>query len=82
MTGSSRRPRPTCYHLRVEGRLAPDWSAWFGGLTVTPGSDGTTSLTGVVADQAQLHGLLARVRDLGVTLLSVEVVEPAGETPT
>jgi hypothetical protein len=59
------------YELRVDGHLDPHWSTWFGGLTLTHGDDGTTTLRGPVADQAELHGLLARVRDLGATLLSV-----------
>ena len=76
---SGRRELPTSYRLRVDGHLDARWSSWFAGLTLTPESDGTTSLTGVVADQAQLHGLLAKVRDLGVVLLSVQVDEPGGE---
>ena len=51
-------------------------SAWFDNLTLTHEDDGTTSLTGAVSDQAQLHGLLTKVRDLGVTLISVELIEP------
>lgn len=68
---------PTHYELRIEGHLDPHWSAWFGGLTVIPEEDGTTTLRGVVSDQAELHGLLAKVRDLGVTLLLVQ----ASDTP-
>jgi hypothetical protein len=69
------------YRLRVAGRLDQHWSAWFGGLSVAHEDDGSTSLTGAVADQAELHGLLAKIRDLGVTLISVTVVEPTKETP-
>lgn len=76
MTRSFRQQVPACYKLRVAGHLEDHWSPWFGDLTLTPENDGTTSLTGVVADQAQLHGLLAKIRDLGVTLLSVEVIDP------
>lgn len=76
MTRSRSRPAPTSYRLRVDGHLDAHWSPWFAGLTLTPEGDGTTSLTGVVADQAQLHGLLAKVRDLGVTLLSVQADDP------
>ena len=61
------------YTLRVAGRLDPRWVAWFDGFTVTCEADGTTTLRGTVADQAQLHGLLAKIRDLGVVLVSVEV---------
>jgi hypothetical protein len=67
---------PAWYRLRVAGRIDDHWAAWFGGLTLTHDRDGTTSLTGQVRDQAELHGLLAKVRDLGVTLISVAVVEP------
>ncbi|MEO6143174.1 MAG: hypothetical protein ABIP19_04270 [Dermatophilaceae bacterium] len=73
---SSRRERPACYELRVEGHLDDHWSAWFGDLTLTRESDGTTSLCGLVSDQAELHGLLMKVRDLSVTLISVSVVDP------
>jgi GTPase len=67
---------PATYRLRVAGHLDHHWSSWFGDLTLTHAHDGTTSLTGAVADQAQLHGLLGKIRDLGLTLLSVEVVDP------
>jgi hypothetical protein len=63
------------YELRVDGRLDARWSEWFEGLVVDAGDDGTSTLTGPVADQAQLHGILARLRDLGVTLLSCQVLE-------
>lgn len=68
---------PTAYRLRVDGHLGAHWSTWFAGFAVSHEDDGTTTLTGAVADQAQLHGLLARVRDLGLTLLSVQVHGPA-----
>jgi hypothetical protein len=75
-----RQQAPACYRLRVDGHLDDHWSAWFGDLTLTQEGDGTTSLTGLVSDQAELHGLLRKVRDLGVTLISVAVIEP-GEQP-
>lgn len=62
---------PCTYELRIEGRLDPRWSVWFDGFTLTHQDDGTTTLRGVVKDQSELHGLLARVRDVGATLLSV-----------
>jgi hypothetical protein len=71
------------YELRVAGHLDDHWSAWFGELTLTRHDDGTTALTGPIADQAQLHGVLAAVRDLGVTLLSLQACDPdadAGES--
>jgi hypothetical protein len=71
MTNSSRGQDPVSYDIRVLGHLDPHWSTWFTGLTLTHQDDGTTSLHGVVTDQAELHGLLAKVRDLGATLLSV-----------
>jgi hypothetical protein len=67
------------YQLRVEGHLDEHWSTWLGDLTLTHDSDGTTSLRGAVSDQAELHGLLMKVRDLGVTLISVVVVDPSGD---
>ena len=74
-------PHPAVYQLRIAGRLDQHWSPWFGGLTVTHEDDGNTSLTGAVADQAELHGLLAKIRDLGVTLISVTVIDPAEAAP-
>lgn len=59
------------YELRVAGRIDPRWSEWFAGFTLVPGSDGTTTLRGVITDQSQLHGILARIRDLGLPLISV-----------
>jgi hypothetical protein len=64
------------YELRVAGHLDDHWSGWLGDLTLTRHDDGTTALTGRVADQAHLHGLLAAVRDMGVTLLSLQVCDP------
>jgi hypothetical protein len=63
---------PARYRIRIRGHLDPSWSAWFDSLTVTQADDGTTELTGPLADQAALFGLLARLRDLGATLLLVE----------
>ncbi len=60
--------------IRIKGHIAPHWSDWFAGLTVTQ-TDDETILTGEVLDQAALYGLLARVRDLGLSLLSVKNVE-------
>jgi hypothetical protein len=76
MTRSPQRQAPAGYRLRVAGHLDDHWTAWFGGLILTHESDGTTSLSGVVSDQAQLHGLLMKVRDLGVILISVEAIDP------
>jgi hypothetical protein len=79
MTRRPRRPVPAGYRLRVDGHLDDHWSAWFGDLTLTHHSDGTTSLSGIVADQAALHGLLRKVRDLGIALISVEVIDPSDD---
>jgi hypothetical protein len=69
------------YEIRVRGRLDSRWSAWFDGLTVAAGANGETVLTGPVADQAALHGLLAKVRDLGLPLIAVNPVDgEAGES--
>jgi hypothetical protein len=59
------------YTIRLQGHLDPSWSAWFDGLTVTNHADGEAELTGPVIDQAALHGLLLKVRDLGLPLVSV-----------
>jgi hypothetical protein len=64
------------YDIRIKGHLDGRWSDWFDGLSFTHASDGTTIIHGPVADQAALHGLLARVRDLGLQLISVTHSEP------
>jgi len=61
--------------IRVQGQVDEQWSEWFEGLTVTPTDEGDTLLTGVVVDQAAFHGLLTKVRDLGLPLLSVNSAE-------
>jgi hypothetical protein len=66
------------YQIRVQGQLDSSWSAWFDGLTVTALENGETMLTGPIADQAALHGLLTKVRDLGLTLLAVHSVKVNG----
>ncbi len=67
---------PAIYAIRLKGHLDDRWVGWFGGLTITLEEDGCTLLTGPVVDQAALHGLLKKVRDLGMPLLSVNRVEP------
>jgi hypothetical protein len=66
--------RAVRYEIRVEGMLDEHWSAWFDGLQVTSGRHGETVIAGPVTDQAALHGLLAKVRDLGLPLVSVHRV--------
>ena len=68
--------RPTVYQIRIKGHLGPRWSGWFDGLTITQQEGGETLLTGPVADQAALHGLLRKVRDLGMPLISAVRLEP------
>jgi hypothetical protein len=65
------RPEARLYEVRLMGHLDARWATWFEGLTVTRQADGTTVLSGPIADQAALHGLLQRVRDLGIPLISV-----------
>ena len=67
--------QPNFYEIRVQGHLAPRWSESFAGLTMTYTESGETILSGPIEDQAALHGLLDRVRDLNVTLISVNRVE-------
>jgi len=64
------------YEIRLKGHLDTRWAAWFDGLSLTHHSDGTTVIHGPVADQAALHGLLQKVRDTGLPLVSVICIEP------
>ena len=69
------------YEIRVEGRISPRWSAWFDGLIVeTDATDGTTAIRGPVVDQAALHGLLQKLRDVGIPLISL--IQIPLHTPT
>jgi hypothetical protein len=68
--------QPLVYQIRIKGQLGRDWTDWFGGLTLTALDNGETLLTGPVVDQAALHGLLRKVRDLGMPLLSVNRGKP------
>ncbi len=72
--------QPLVYQIRVEGHLGQQWMDWFDGLTITLEEDGDTLLTGLVVDQAALHSLLKKVRDLGLPLVSVNPVEPGPST--
>jgi hypothetical protein len=74
--------QPVVYQIRLQGQLGQQWTAWFEGLTITLDADGNTLLTGPVVDEAALYGLLRKVRDLGLPLLSVNRVNPnQGDTP-
>ena len=68
--------QPMVYQIRIKGHLGRQWTDWFGGVTITLEDNGDTLLTGPAVDQAALHGLLKKVRDLGMPLLSVIRVEP------
>ena len=70
-TFDEKHDQPQCYEIRLKGHLDDRWSDWFEGLTITLEEGGNTHLTGLVVDQAALHGLLKKVRDLGLSLLSV-----------
>ena len=80
-TTNNPEPGAGCYTIRIQGRLERRWSAWFDGMTLTSGVDGSTVLRGRVSDQAALHGLIQKVRDLGLTLLEVihEDLDACGE---
>jgi len=72
--------QPVIYEIRIKGHLGHLWTDWFEGLTITLEEDGDTLITGPVVDQAALHGLLKKVRDLGMPLISVNGVEPDPST--
>jgi hypothetical protein len=71
--------RPAHYELRIGGVLDRHWSGWFDGLQVSSDAPGQTLIAGPVVDQAALHGLLAKIRDLGLPLLSVRLISPGPE---
>ncbi|HEY2284975.1 MAG TPA: hypothetical protein VGH88_04455 [Streptosporangiaceae bacterium] len=80
-TPAGRQHRPGRYEIRIKGHLDARWAAWFDGLTLTHGTDGTTVLRGPVADQAALYGLLQKTRDLGLPLISVKHADPDEPRP-
>jgi hypothetical protein len=72
---------PGRYRIRIRGHLAARWATWFAPMTLTAESDGTTVIEGPVVDQAALHGLLHKVRDIGLPLLSVTPLDTPLDTP-
>lgn len=63
--------QPKIYQIRIKGRLGPQWTDWFEGMAITPEDNGDTLVTGPVVDQAALHGVIKKVRDLNLPLLSI-----------
>jgi len=79
MTNGRKFDKPGTYHIRVKGNLDQRWSDWFDGFNITPQPGDETLLAGPVADQSALHGLLSKIRDLGLPLLLVQREEQPGE---
>jgi hypothetical protein len=82
MSSTQHRHHGDWYEIRIQGRLDDRWSAWLDGLDVSHAADGTTVLRGPVTDQAALHGLLHKLRDLGLPLLSVSQTDPDRPDPS
>ena len=72
--------RPKIFQIRIQGHLGRQWAGWFDGLTIALEEDGNTLLSGPVADQSALHGILKKIRDLGMPLLSINSVDPNQST--
>lgn len=75
-SATTNRGEPIVYQIRIKGHLGQQWADWFEGMTITREENGDTLVTGPMVDQAALHGLLRRVRDLGMPLLSVSRLTP------
>ena len=78
MKRKQKQGKGALYRIKVEGHLDPYWSEWFDGMTVSPQEGGDTLLTGAVRDQSALHGLLVKIRDMGLPLLMVERLDASG----
>jgi hypothetical protein len=76
MSELQHEPAGEIYEIKLKGHLDESWADWFDGMAFTHECDGTTTLTGEIIDQAALHGLLKKIRDLGLPLLSINRVEP------
>ena len=76
INSQSEKAQPMVYQIRIKGQLGREWADWFEGLAITALEGGETLLTGPVVDQAALYGLLRKVRDLGMPLVSVSLIEP------
>jgi hypothetical protein len=76
LEAETNRSQPLVYEIRIKGHLSHQWTDWFGSVTITLEENGDTLINCPVVDQAALYGLLKRVRDLGMPLLSVNCVEP------
>jgi hypothetical protein len=67
---------PKIFQIKIKGHLGQQWAGWFDGLTIALEEDGNTLLSGPIADQSALHGILKKIRDLGMPLLSVNTIDP------
>lgn len=76
MDGTTRETSGSWYEIRLDGRLDPRWAAWLDGFVLSRGEDGSTVLRGRVSDQAALHGVLHKLRDIGLPIISVVQVDP------
>jgi hypothetical protein len=76
MTEGTRKSKPTIYEIKITGHLEDRWTDWFAGLRFTHESDGTTTLTGPLSDQTALRGVLNHISDLGLSLISVQPINP------
>ncbi len=74
-------PKPDYYEIRIEGKIGSKWSDWFAGLSIASGPDNQTILTGPLRDQADLHGILMKIRDLHLVLISVNRISQTDSEP-
>jgi hypothetical protein len=79
MDDDHEKSSPIICEIKIKGRLEQRWTEWFEGLTFTYDDDGTTTLSGPLPDQAALHSILLKIRDMNLTLISVSQIEPSPE---